>query len=661
MSRIRIYEAADLLPEQINPELWPIVDELLLAEEDRNIYIARKNAVNMYFKGTKVKEIHELTGIHPKNLRRIVRRCMSISDNGVVWGFRALIPQKKVKNYQLIIKNGKKNASRKTGEFNLLLETYPVLPDLIKDLYLGNHRRSLEPAMKPKDIHKKFIEQCRNLGIPLSQYPFNTDHLGYKALQRYLNKLSCIYFGKGKTRYGQDTITKAKHTGEGEQNHPSTLHPYQKVQFDAHRIDGFFIIEIMTPEGDLVPVVLDRFWVLTLIDVATRCVLGYAVSLSKEYSAADVMHCFRNAVIPHKKVSITIDGLRYNETGGFPSEIYPDATAWAVWDVICFDNAKSHLANLVQDRLTHLIGCAMNLGPVALPMRRGIIERFFETLEETGFHRLPNTTGSNPDDPRRTKPEKNALKYKMTFEHLKELIDVLISDYNGKPHGGIYHQTPLELLGKRMGVGLLPRLLEEEKRREVLFMQTTLSRTIRGSLKSGKKPYIQFEGVEYRSEKLAHSAHLINKELVIHVNVDDLRTIRAFLSDGSEFDYLTAAGKWSITPHTLQTRKAINSLVRRRLVYLTTWDDPVFIYTEYLMMNAANGKRGAANKVTQVRESTKQKRKTVNEPEGQTIALEEAEKQNSALDRARELAKKEQIDKEFEEYKDLMKLYKTKL
>lgn len=248
----------------------------------------------------------------------------------------------------------------------------------------------------------------------------------------------------------------------------------------------------------------------------------------------------------------------------------------------------------------------------------------------------------------------------MTFEHLKELIDVLISDYNGKPHGGIYHQTPLELLGKRMGAGLLPRLLEEEKRREVLFMQTTLSRTIRGSVKSGKKPYIQFEGVEYRSEKLAHSAHLINKELVIHVNVDDLRTIRAFLSDGSEFDYLTAAGKWSITPHTLQTRKAINSLVRRRLVYLTTWDDPLFIYTEYLMKNAANGKRGAANKVTQVRESTKQKRKTVNEPEGHTIALEEAEKQNSALDRAREIAKKEQIEKEFEEYKDLMEKSKIR-
>ncbi|MBY0009652.1 hypothetical protein [Paenibacillus typhae] len=660
MSRTRIIENPHLLPEQTNPDLWPIVDELLLSKEEREIYTMRKNAVVLYFKGDELKNIQVQTGVHPKNLRRLVQRCISVSDDGLVWGFRALIPQKKVKSYQLSLTSKKKNPSRKTGEFRLLLETFPTLQELIKDLFLGNHRRTLEPAMKPHHIHKKFIEECRSLGIPLNQYPFNTDHLGFKALQRYLSKLSCLYFGKGKTRYGQDAITKAKHTGEGEQNHPSTLHPYQKVQFDAHRIDGFFIIEVMTPEGDLVPVVLERFWILTLIDVATRAVLGYAISLNKEYSAIDVMHCFRNAVIPHEKVTIAIDGLKYNETGGFPSEVYPSSTAWAVWDVICFDNAKSHLANLVQDRLKHLIGCDINLGPVALPMRRGIIERFFKILEETGFHRLPNTTGSNPHDPRRTDPEEKALRYKMTFDHLKQLIDILISDYNGKPHGGIYHQTPLELLGKRLNAGLLPRQLEEELRKEVLFMQVTKSATIRGSLKSGKKPYIQYQGVEYRSDKLSQSAHLLNTELIIHMNVDDLRTIRTFLPDGSEFDYLTAVGKWSITPHSLQTRKAIHSLVRRRLIYLTTWDDPIFIYTEYLRTNATKGKKGAANKFTQVKESA-QKRKTVNEPEGQTDALEKAEERNAALERAREHTKKEQATKEYAEYKDLMKLYKTKL
>ncbi|NEW06867.1 hypothetical protein GK047_12710 [Paenibacillus sp. SYP-B3998] len=63
-------------------------------------------------------------------------------------------------------------------------------------------------------------------------------------------------------------------SGQGEQNHPVTRTPFQKVQFDAHRIDGVFAVELITPEGDSVVKVLERFWILTLIDVSTRCVLG---------------------------------------------------------------------------------------------------------------------------------------------------------------------------------------------------------------------------------------------------------------------------------------------------------------------------------------------------------------------------------------------------
>lgn len=661
MSRIRLHEVDGLLPEQVNPDMWPDVDESSLSEEVRIVYCRRKKAVMMYFRREATQaEIYEATAIDKQNLRRLVKRCMRIDETGLVWGFRALIPQKNVKSYRLDILTDERNESRKSGEFNLLLESQPHIKDLINDLYLGKNRRTLEPAMRPKHIHKRFIEECRKCGIPHDKYPFNTQWMAYKALQRYLNRLGYIHFGKAASRYGPDAVQKARHVGEGEQNHPSTLTPYQKVQFDAHRIDGFFAVEIRTPEGDLVTKVLDRFWILTLIDVATRVILGYAISLSKEYSASDVMHCVRNAVLPHQRVKITIDGLTYHDDGGFPSEVFPDLTSWAVWDVICFDNAKSHLANLVKDRLKHLIGCMTNMGPVALPMRRSLIERFFKTLEESGFHRLPNTAGSKPNDPRRTHPEENATKWNITFEHLKELIDVLISNYNGTPHGGIYHQKPLEFLEKRMNAGMLPRRLEEDKRSEMLFLQTAITRTIRGSIASGRRPYIQYEGVEYRSDKLAHSAHLLGKNLMLHVNVDDLRTVKAYLEDGSEFDYLTAAGKWSLTPHSLQTRRAINSLVQNKLIHYTTWDDPIFVYTDYLMKNASQGKRGAVNKVTHVQEAANRTGQQVNAPEGQVQALESAKKHNDALERARETTKNKQQEEELDHYEQMLGKFKTK-
>src|SRR5690606_12351728 len=196
-----------------------------------------------------------------------------------------------------------------SGEFKLLLEKHPEIKELIDDLFLGRNRRTLEPAMKPKHIHKKFIDACREKGVQLTEYPFNTSFLGSKALQRYLSSLSNKYFGKAASRSGHDAEQKARNVGIGEQNHPSTLSPYQKVQFDAHRIDGIFAIDIVTPEGDIVTTTLDRFWILTLIDVATRSAIGYSISLNKEYTASDVMQCVRNSVIPHEKVPITIDGL----------------------------------------------------------------------------------------------------------------------------------------------------------------------------------------------------------------------------------------------------------------------------------------------------------------------------------------------------------------
>ncbi|TVY02167.1 hypothetical protein [Cohnella terricola] len=324
-----------------------------------------------------------------------------------------------------------------------------------------------------------------------------------------------------------------------------------------------------------------------------------------------------------------------------------------MWDVICFDNAMSHTANMVKDRLSNLLHCSLNFGPVDMPMRRSLIERFFQSLEESGFHRLPNTTGSGPKDPRRNEPEQRAINYQITYEHLLELVDVLISNYNGTPHGGIYNQRPLELLQKRMEKGMTPRKLDKIKQSEMLFMQTAMKRTIRGSIASGKRPYIQYEGVEYRNERLANSAHLIGTEVTLHVNVDDIRVIKAFLPDGSELGYLSAAGKWSLTSHTLQIRQAINKLVTRRLLHFTYWDDPIFIYTEFLLSQAKIGKKRDVNKVKNVQEVA---RKKTNKKEQDTDP--ELMVRNEALERARTQVKVAK-DIKSDDYDEILKDLKT--
>lgn len=572
---------------------WPIVHVDKLDPKDRKVFLKRKKAVELYMKNERtLREISEETGIDRKKIRNFVKRCLSFDENSNIWGFRALIPGKRIKTYQRksLPSAMKRDNIKLTGSFRLFLQTYPEIKETIDTLYLGRNKREIRsPIIKVKDLHAKFLDACRSCGISHNEYPFITEDLARRSLYRYVRKLEQQYFGEAAKRYGEEMAKKARYTGKGQANVPMIVRPLERVQFDGHRIDASIAIIFQTPEGDEIVEIMDRLWLLVIIDVATRVVLSYHVSYNKEYSASDVLHCIKNAVIPRIHKPLTIPGLTYSEQGGFASEKIPEMH-WAVWDECHFDNGKANLAHLVKDRLNRIVGCAINAGPVALPMRRSYIERFFKTLEENGYHRLPNTTGSSLKDPRRQRPERAAVKYRISSEHLEQITDVLIANYNGTPHEGINNLTPLECLQQRISRGMLPRVMPEEKREEVAFLSLSAQRKVQGNIKKGRRPFVNYEGVEYRNEVLSRSLNLIGTKLDLLVNIDDIRVIRAFLPDGSELGRLTATGKWGVTPHSLQVRRQINKLRKLKLLHFTHKDDPINQYLLYLQEEAKTKK-----------------------------------------------------------------------
>lgn len=410
MTKKRLLEDANIGVENLDISKWPQVFVNMLSPEDKQIFLRRKLAVEMYMKDeSTLRKIEETTGIRRKELHSFIRRCFQFDENGIIWGFRALIPQKRLTNYQrteLLVPNDINTKPKLTGAFQLLLYTYPSIKETIDTLYLGRNKRSAaEPVIRVKHLHRKFLEACREAGIKVTEYPFITQDKGKRALERYVKKLESNNFAEAAKRYGEDAASVAGSTGTGNQNHHMIIRPFERVQFDGHRIDAIFTITFHTPEGDEIVEVLNRIWLLLLIDVATRVVLGYHISYNYEYSASDVLQCVRNAIVPWQPKQLTIPGLKYPEKIGFASGLIKE-TEWGLWDELYFDNGKANLANMVRERLTHTIGCAVNAGPIKMPVRRSIIERFFQTLEENGFHRFPSTTGSHPRDPRRRDPEK---------------------------------------------------------------------------------------------------------------------------------------------------------------------------------------------------------------------------------------------------------------
>lgn len=580
----------------LNISNWPEVCVENLTVEEQNVYYRRKDAIIMYMKNEKtLKEISQAFNIDVKNITRLVKRCFELDNKGFIWGFRALVPNKRISKYErkhpYKDNSDDKKEIKKTGYFNLLIDKYPEIKEKIIEYYFDLTKDKVtDPVINLKYLHKKFIELCRMAGIKDTEYPFNTEYYGRISLFRFIKQLQNEYFYEEAKRNGDDAARIARSTGIGNRK-PAVIRPFERVEFDGHKIDTIISITFTTPEGDEITVVLDRIWLLVIIDVATRVVLGHHLCLNREYSQSDVLHCIRNAVMPKKLKELTIPGLKYPENSGFASTAIPE-TKWARWDEFAYDNGKANLANLVRNRLTRIIKCSVNPGPVNMPERRGIIECFFGVLEENGYHRLINTTGSNPKDIRRKKPEEAAIKYQISVEELEELTEALIANYNNTPHDGINGFTPLQCMRHRIiDRKLLPRTIEEESRNEVIFLTLHDQRTVKGSVKDGKRPFIYFEGVEYRSDILSNSPDLIGKKLDLFINIDDIRVIRAFLPDGSEFGSLAATGKWGVVPHSLQLRKQINKLRNEKLIHISFMDDPIDVYGNFLKGKAKTNKR----------------------------------------------------------------------
>lgn len=358
------------------------------------------------------------------------------------------------------------------------------------------------------------------------------------------------------SRQNDNIRQKLTSTGKSQSKRPIPLAPYSVVQIDGHKIDMLYTVEVKNRHGEIILIPATRMWLIAVIDVATRAIIGYSLTTNENYSQTDVLKAIRNSIIPKVPIQFTCKGLEYPDNYGFPSLAIPE-TKWAMMDTIMLDNAKSHLAHNTIKKLCEDLHCSLNFGSVATPETRSIIERLFGTLEEGGYHRLPSTTGSNINDVRRINAESDAVKYQIKYNDIKELTEYFIAIYNNSPHQSLDNQTPLECMHRRIvEAGMYPSIAFEDMFEKIYKLTNFMElKTIRGNIKNGKRPYITFKGVEYRNDILSQSIGLIGKKIIIEINPDDIRTLVGYFEEGTELGILTAVGEWGRKSHSLKTRE----------------------------------------------------------------------------------------------------------
>jgi putative transposase len=575
----------------------------------------RVMAIRLLMAGKTYREVTQATGICRSTVTALLKKCLSIADDGQIQGFRALIPyihlSRNVRRSPLL----PKRKQQKGGMSCALAYVLASYPDLEDDLLRTLDRKRGDRSARDFNIQgmtlvRLFYAKLKRRGVGDNEWPFTPEYRGKRTIEKYMKGLlQGRSFAQAVRNTGGHEALAHLPTGTGHMPMIPYAEPFDAVEIDAYHIDAFFTVVFGTPEGTSTDVILDRLWLLAIVERLSTAVLAYKIVYSSEVSASDVASLIRDSICKvWQPKALTNRAFEYLPTGGLPSGVIPEARH-AVWNVTLLDGALANLAKRIHDEVRKSTGFVMIWGAPGHFEHRPNVERTFLKIAENVFHQFPSTTGSNPRSGRARDPEAAAKKHRIYADKTEELVDVYFAEHNGTPGERNSFNSPLETLryficgeSPRTMVRTLPHGDNEKPR----LARRTKKVPVRGSIARGRRPYIQYESVHYTNPLLGDSKWLLGKEITIHVDDDDLRQVSAFLPNGAELGVLVATGKWGVTKHDIKTRKAIFRLVYKRILILSETIDPVLAFLD-LLANKRGGriidKRDATDAVRVAKEA----------------------------------------------------------
>ncbi|MET3228567.1 UNVERIFIED_ORG: hypothetical protein ABIC54_000741 [Burkholderia sp. 1263] len=590
--------------QKIDVNAWPTVAHTELDEPVCRKFEARRQAILRYIAGEPIRAIEKSTHFNRRQLYRWLERAQTTHPDGRPFGFRALIHYVRIAEYARVRDvqvRGERGSRGAAGALAQLLERYPTLTGWLllqvkqrkvwlEQIHTDGHLRTRLRGLQ--SLHDNFLRQCRSVGLTAADYPLNTADHAIRSLSRRVKAEMLRSFGTAARSAGATHLKGLPRIDDS--SPPAAVRPYQVVEFDGHRLDVRLKVVMRDPLGFSHEFEMERVWLLVIIDVFTRAVIGYHIALAREYGRYDVIKTIENALTPHCSRTFTIPGLTHGPHDGFPSGKMPEL-GYVTWEWIRLDNAKANLADETMTALCEFVGCLADAGPKHSPDERPYIERFCGTIASRLSSRLPGYTGSHIRDLRWALSDpKGDLRLYVSLDELAELVEYAISGYNGTPHRGLNNATPLEAMEYFVrGRETMLVWLAEHQRRTLCLMQSARQCRVRAYLQQGVRPHINLYGVRYTNHVLATSAHLIGQHLLIYMNADDLRSVRAFLADGMELGVLEAQGAWRVVPHNLKLRQQIlrQSGGRRRNANLAP--NPIEAYVDEKMRQAKRTRKAA--------------------------------------------------------------------
>lgn len=540
------FSKSRLLQQGVKLEDWQTPDLRAFPEPLKSKVQGRIAALKAFFlQGASCEEIQNRYGVAKSSLYLMIEKALQPDDEGEYIGYRAAILQFRVKpnerHLDLTDEGDQQQAIGEAGVFSQLLRRHPELDSLMRR-YASLYKSRQEGGTKRLvDFHNGFLTKCAELGICAPQYPFTREGKGIRSFSRHLhNKVREIAEEKrAQTRSNEDLAILPP------------IEPLQEIELDGHSLDIRLTVQEVDTYGLTCVTEILTLWVILVIDVFTRCVLGYSLAFGKNYDQTDLLTAIYNSLAPHKRPAPVIPGLSYRVKGGFPSDKNPEL-AWCCGLMYKLDNAMSHKAKDVEAKLRDVVGCVDDFGPPHRPNERGIVETFFRYLVDNFSHRVVGTTGSRPKDEiiTRLAPKGGDLSLLLTVEEMHQALDVVISDYNGRPHTGITPHSPLELFLRTVAEQeiVFPKLRPENRDIRKFTCRTAIVPVHQDGPQSA---FINFKGARYRN--LPVLSFSVGDKVMIEWDPMNISYLRVYDLKGGYLGEVFPPSLWS-SPHSEKLR-----------------------------------------------------------------------------------------------------------
>lgn len=571
-------------------ETWPTPDQGALEGDCLARYLNRKKSVRMYLSGCTEGAIRQECGFGLKQVYRLItERCLQPHKDGLIYGCRGLIPNRRIRPY--VRKRPVKvdgYGCGAVGAMSISLALNPVLKKSFDKRILSSpHPDELGATKRPRQSHWKwFLDELRSLGYEIrGEWPFNTKSNGYSTICRYIDQVFAANPKKAVRATGGPDMERKLASGDGVDRPVQDL--FQRVEMDAHHIDGRFCVMMPQVTGGYLPKIIPRIWVIVIIEVVSRAVLGYFLSMGREVSKEDVLRTIKKALTRSQLRKLSFSNVAYLDGAGMPSGV-SDRFVGVCWSETSVDGALAETCSHVEQVLTNVVGANL-ISPKSggFSSRRSkddrpFIETFFRKLASCGFQRMSNTTGGSPKGKQGRNPETVALTSQFQLEYAEELLDVLVANYNATPHTSLGYRSPLaylDFISSRPGQEL--RYADAELVQQMLSYRKKCP--VKGGLAQGRRPFVNFEGARYTNETLGQRFDLVGKYIwVINHHEDDARVaLASTVDEGQHLGVLRAAPPWHKLPHSLRVRRAINSAVRARMFFIASGADAVETFLDF--------------------------------------------------------------------------------